>query len=143
MAINVSFDSVEVGQVLPEFTRKTDFDNWNRFAAVNDEFISVHMDDEMAKLMGQPGAIGMGNLRWTYLLNALREWAGDEADIVSMTVQFRGTNLKKNDVLRTKAVVTEKKSEKNGRNLVVLDIDVLNQKNDEATTPGTATIALP
>jgi acyl dehydratase len=140
MAINVSFDSVEVGQVLPEFTRKTDFDNWNRFAAVNDEFISVHMDDEMAKLMGQPGVIGMGNLRWTYLLNALRDWAGDEADIVSMNVQFRGTNLK-NDVLRTKAVVSEKKTE-NGRNLVVLDIDVLNQ-NDEATTPGTATIALP
>ncbi len=140
MAINVSFDSLEVGQVVPAFTRKTDFDNWNRFAAVNDEFISVHMDDEVAKLMGQPGAIGMGNLRWTYLLNALREWAGDEADIISMNVQFRGTNLK-NDVLRTTAVVTEKKTE-NGRNLVVLDIDVLNQ-NDEATTPGTATIALP
>ena len=140
MAINVSFDSVEVGQQLPEFTRKTDFDNWNRFAAVNDEFISIHMDDEMARAMGQPGAIGMGNLRWTYLLNALREWAGDEAEIVNMNVQFRGTNLK-NDVLRTRAVVAEKKTE-NGRNLVVLDIDVLNQ-NDETTTPGQATIALP
>jgi acyl dehydratase len=140
MAINVSFDSVEVGQQLPEFTRKTDFDNWNRFAAVNDEFISIHMDDEMARAMGQPGAIGMGNLRWSYLLNALRDWAGDEAEILNMNVQFRGTNLK-NDVLRTRAVVAEKKTE-NGRNLVVLDIDVLNQ-NDEPTTPGQATIALP
>lgn len=140
MAINVSFDSVEVGQQLPEFTRKTDFDNWNRFAAVNDEFISIHMDDEMARAMGQPGAIGMGNLRWTYLLNALRDWAGDEAEIVNMNVQFRGTNLK-NDVLRTRAVVAEKKTE-NGRNLVVVDIDVLNQ-NEETTTPGQATIALP
>jgi acyl dehydratase len=140
MAINVSFDSVEVGQQLPEFTRKTDFDNWNRFAAVNDEFISIHMDDEMARAMGQSGAIGMGNLRWSYLLNALRDWAGDEAEIVNMNVQFRGTNLK-NDVLRTRAVVAEKKTE-NGRQLVVLDIDVLNQ-NDEPTTPGQATIALP
>ena len=140
MAINVSFDSVEVGQQLPEFTRKTDFDNWNRFAAVNDEFISIHMDDEMARAMGQPGAIGMGNLRWSYLLNALRDWAGDEAEILDMNVQFRGTNLK-NDVLRTRAVVAEKKTE-NGRKLVVLDIDALNQ-NDETTTPGHATIALP
>lgn len=140
MAINISFDGVEVGQQLPEFTRKTDFDNWNRFAAVNDEFISIHMDDEMARAMGQPGAIGMGNLRWTYLLNALRDWAGDEAEIVNMNVQFRGTNLK-NDVLRTRAVIAEKTTE-NGRNLVVLDIDVLNQ-NDETTTPGQATIALP
>jgi acyl dehydratase len=140
MTINVSFDSIEIGQQLPEFTRKTDFDNWNRFAAVNDEFISIHMDDEMARAMGQPGAIGMGNLRWSYLLNALRDWAGDEAEIVNMNVQFRGTNLK-NDVLRTRAVVAEKKTE-NGRKLVVLDIDVLNQ-NDEPTTPGQATIALP
>jgi hypothetical protein len=38
-------------------------------------------------------------------------------------------------------VVAEKKTE-NGRNLVVLDIDVLNQ-NDETTTPGQATITLP
>jgi acyl dehydratase len=140
MAINVSFDSITVGQELPEFSRKTDFDNWNRFAAVNDEFISVHMDDEMARAMGQPGAIGMGNLRWSYLLNALRDWAGDEAEIVEMSVQFRGTNLK-NDVLRTHAVVAEKNSE-NGKNFVVVNIDVLNQ-NDETTTPGRATIALP
>ena len=140
MAINVSYDNIEVGQELPVFTRKTDFDNWNRFAAVNDEFISVHMDDEMARAMGQPGAIGMGNLRWSYLLNALRDWAGDDAEIVEMSVQFRGTNLK-NDVLRTHAVVAEKKSE-NGKNFVVVNIDVLNQ-NDETTTPGRATIALP
>ena len=140
MAVNVSFDSIEVGDEIPAFTRKTDFDNWNRFAAVNDEFISIHMDDEMARAMGQPGAIGMGNLRWAYLLNALRDWAGDEAEILEVSVQFRGTNLK-NDILRTQAVVAEKKSE-NGKNFVVLNIDVLNQ-NDEPTTPGTATIALP
>ena len=140
MTNTATYDDIEVGQELPAFTRKTDFDNWNRFAAVNDEFISIHMDDELARAMGQPGAIGMGNLRWAYLLNALRDWAGDDADILELGVQFRGTNLK-NDVLRTHAVVTEKKTE-NGRNLVVLKIDVLNQ-NDEATTPGHAVIAFP
>lgn len=137
---SISFDEVKVGQELPAFARKTDFDNWNRFAAVNDEFISIHMDDEMARAMGQPGAIGMGNLRRAYLLNALRDWAGEDAEIVELGVQFRGTNLK-NDTLYTHAVVTEKKTE-HGKNLVVLDIDIRNQ-NDESTTPGHATIALP
>lgn len=137
---SISFDDIEVGQELPAFERTTDFDNWNRFAAVNDEFISIHMDDEMARMMGQPGAIGMGNLRWSYLLNAIRDWAGDEAEILDLGVQFRGTNLK-NDTLRTHAVVAEKKTD-NGRNLVVLTIDILNQ-NDESTTPGHATIAIP
>jgi acyl dehydratase len=137
---SISFDDITVGQELPAFTRKTDFDNWNRFAAVNDEFISIHMDDELARAMGQPGAIGMGNLRWSYLLNAIRDWAGEDAEITELGVQFRGTNLK-NDVLRTHAVVTDKKTV-DGRNLITLDVDILNQ-NDESTTPGHATIALP
>jgi acyl dehydratase len=137
---SISFDDVEVGQELPAFIRKTDFDNWNRFAAVNDEFISIHMDDELARAMGQSGAIGMGNLRWSYLLNAIRDWAGEDAEIRELGVQFRGTNLK-NDTLRTHAVVAEKKTT-GGQNFVVLNIDILNQ-NDETTTPGHATIALP
>jgi acyl dehydratase len=137
---SISFDDVEVGQELPAFIRKTDFDNWNRFAAVNDEFIPIHMDDELARAMGQSGAIGMGNLRWSYLLNAIRDWAGEDAEIRELGVQFRGTNLK-NDTLRTHAVVAEKKTT-GGQNFVVLNIDILNQ-NDETTTPGHATIALP
>jgi acyl dehydratase len=140
MAEQLYWEDVNIGDEVPPFSRTTGFMNWNRFAAVNDEFISIHMDDEMARAMGQPGAIGMGNLRWSYLLNALRDWAGEDAEIVELGVQFRGTNLK-NDTLSTHAVVTEKKTE-HGKNLVVLDIDIHNQ-NDESTTPGHATIALP
>jgi acyl dehydratase len=114
--------------------------HWNRFAAVNDEFIPMHMDDEAGRASGQAGAFGMGNLRWSYLLNALRDWAGDEADVRELSVQFRAIN-NKDDVLRTHAVVTEKRQE-NGDNLVVLEVDVLNQK-DEKTTPGRAVVALP
>jgi acyl dehydratase len=140
MTINVHFEDVEVGQEIPAFSRRTDFAHWNRFAAVNDEFIPIHMDDEAAKAMGQNGAFGMGNLRWTYLLNALRDWAGDEADIRELSVQFRAIN-KKNDVLDTRCVVAEKKRE-GGEGVVVLDVDVRNQ-NDEKTTPGRAVVVLP
>jgi acyl dehydratase len=140
MTINVYFEDVEVGQELPSFERQTNMMHWNRFAAVNDEFIPMHMDDEAGRASGQAGAFGMGNLRWSYLLNALRDWAGDEADIRELSVQFRAIN-NKDDVLRTHAVVTEKKQE-NGDNLVVLEVDVLNQK-DEKTTPGRAIVALP
>ena len=104
MAINVYFEDVEVGQEIPAFVRQTDLMHWNRFAAVNDEFIPIHMDDEAGRAAGQAGAFGMGNLRWSYLLNALREWAGDEADIRELGVQFRAIN-NKHDVLTTRAVV--------------------------------------
>jgi acyl dehydratase len=140
MTYNVYFEDVEIGQEIPAFERETDFMNWNRYAAVNEEFVYVHMDDEAGQAAGQGEAFGMGNLRWAYILNALREWAGDEAEIRDLSLQFRAINHK-HDELRTTGVVTDKKQE-NGENLVLLDINVLNQK-DEKTAPGRAVVVLP
>ena len=41
MAYNVYFEDVTVGDELPAWSRKTDFMNWNRYAAVNDEFVAA------------------------------------------------------------------------------------------------------
>ncbi|MDQ1424418.1 MAG: hypothetical protein QOD72_1916, partial [Acidimicrobiaceae bacterium] len=127
------FEDVEVGDEIPPFQRETDLMHWNRYAAVNDEFVYIHMDDEAGKAAGQGGAFGMGNLRWAYVLNSLRAWAGDEADVRQLELQFRAVNHK-GDVLRTSGKVTEKKQE-DGEHLVVVEINVLNQ-NDEKTAPG-------
>ena len=94
MANNVYFEDVEIGQEIPAFERETDFMNWNRYAAVNEEFVYVHMDDEAGQAAGQGAAFGMGNLRWAYVLNALRDWAGDEAQIRELSLQFRAINHK-------------------------------------------------
>ena len=131
---------VEVGQALPPFVREAGFEAWNRYAAVNDEFVYIHMDDEAGKAAGQGAAFGMGNLRWAYALNALRDWAGDEAEIRELSLQFRAIN-RKDDVLRATGVITDKKQE-NGENLVLLDINVLNQ-DDQKTAPGRAIVVLP
>ena len=140
MAYNVYFEDVEVGQEIPAFERKTDFMHWNRYAAVNEEFVYVHMDDEAGKAAGQGAAFGMGNLRWAYVLNALRAWIGDEAEIRELGMQFRAINHK-NDVLTTSGVVSEK-YQKDGENLVRLDINVLNQDGAK-TAPGHAVVSLP
>lgn len=85
---------VSVGDELPPFTRETGFANWNRYAAVNDEFVPIHMDDEAGREAGHPTAIGMGNLQWTYLHNLLRGWLGGQGRIVRVEGQFRGLNTK-------------------------------------------------
>jgi acyl dehydratase len=140
MAYNVYFEDVEIGQEVPVFTRETDLMNWNRYAAVNDEFLYIHMDDDGGKAAGQGAAFGMGNLRWAYVLNALRAWIGDEAEVRELSLQFRAINHK-HDVLRTQGIVTDKK-QVDGENLVILDVNVLNQK-DEKTAPGRAVVVLP
>ena len=134
-----SFDEVREGQEIPTFQRVTDFMHWNRYAAVNDEFVYIHMDDEMAQKIGQPAAFGMGNLQASYLHNLLRQWVGDDGWIKKVSCQFRGMNFK-NDTITAKGTVV-KKYEQDGEKLVDLDIWTENQKG-EKLCPGKATVAL-
>ncbi len=141
MANNVYFEDVNVGDKLPEWSRKTDFMNWNRYAAVNDEFIYIHMDDEAGrKALNEQGAFGMGNLRYAYIVNALQAWIGDEAEVREIGCQFRAIN-QKNDVLTVVGTVTATEVV-DGEHRITLDIDVVNQKG-EPTCPGHAVVAVP
>jgi acyl dehydratase len=141
MTIKVRFDDVKVGDELPPWSRQTDFMHWNRYAAVNDEFVPFHMDDEAGRRAGnQQGAFGMGNLRYAYLANALRDWIGDEAEIREIGCQYRAIN-QKNDVLTVVGQVVEKETVE-GENRVKLTINVMNLAG-EATCPGHAVVVLP
>jgi acyl dehydratase len=141
MPVNVYFEDVNVGDEIPAWSRKTDFMNWNRYAAVNDEFVYIHMDDEVGRAaLNERGAFGMGNLRYNYMLNALRDWIGDEAEVREVGVQYRAIN-QKNDVLTVTGKVTDKKVE-DGENRVYLEMNVVNQ-DGQPTCPGHAVLALP
>jgi acyl dehydratase len=132
---------VEVGEELPAFSRRTSFANWNRFAAVNDEFIGVHMDDEAGRAAGnEAGAFGMGNLRLSYLMNMVRSWRGGRASIRSVEVRYLELN-QKDDVLTTlgRVVAVEVVSDVVR---VELDVDVRNQ-HGRSTAPGRVVVELP
>ncbi len=80
---------------VPPFVRTTGLANWNRYAAVNDEFIDIHMDPDAAKAVGMPDVFGMGNLRIAYLHNLLHDWLGREGRHRRRSrCEFRGLNLK-------------------------------------------------
>lgn len=81
--------TVTVGQSLTPFVRESGFAYWNRYAAVNDEFIPIHMYDEAGQEAGYPTAFGMGNLTWAYLHLALHSWFGPTARIGKVSAQFR------------------------------------------------------
>ena len=134
------FEEVETGELLPTHQRRTDLMNWNRFAAVNDEFVHVHMDDEAAKARGDKGVLGMGNLRLAYMHCLLRNWMGDDGLVRRVSIQHRGINYK-NDTLTTNGQVIGKRVE-DGEHLVDVHLWVENQAG-ENTDIGQATIALP
>jgi hypothetical protein len=132
---------VTVGQQLTPFSREAGFPAWNRYAAVNDEFIPIHMDDTAGKEAGYSGAFGMGNLQWAYLHVLLREFlAGSGGRIVKLQCQFRGAS-EQHHTVTAKGVVTAVREE-GGERLV--DLDVWTEIEDGTKlAPGTATVSIP
>jgi hypothetical protein len=121
------------------FCRTTAIDHWNRYAAVNDEFIDVHMSDDAARRAGQRGIFGMGNLRVAYLHNMLHDWLGGGGDIAAFTCQFRRLNFE-HDTLTAHARVAGVHQDDG---LVAADIEVgVTNQDDEETTPGSARVVL-
>ena len=139
--MTVRFEDIQVGDSMPSWSRKTSFAEWNRYAAVNDEFVPFHMDDEAGRRAGnEPGAFGMGNLRYAYIVNALHDWIGDDGVVREVGCQYRAINQKE-DTLTVVGEVTEK-SEADGEQRVRLTVNVVNQ-DGLATCPGHAVIVLP
>jgi acyl dehydratase len=131
--------NVEVGQELPPFVRETGFPVWNRFAAVNDEFVPIHMDDEAGKAAGMPGAFGMGNLQWAYLHNVVRDWLGDDGTILTMQCQFRAVN-NKGQTVTARGRVAAVREEADG---IHVDIDVWTEdQNGSQLAPGRCSVLL-
>lgn len=80
------------GASLGAWSRETGLGTWNRFAAVNNEFVPIHMDAEAGRAAGMPGAFGQGNLLVSYLHAAVRDWMGDSGRILEVSAQFRKPN---------------------------------------------------
>jgi len=132
--------ALAVGQEIPNVERETGFANWNRYAAVNDEFVPIHMDDDAGREAGYASAFGMGNLQWSYLHTVLRRWLGDDGQIIRVACQFRGPNLKGQTVTARGRITALRPA---GARLEV-DLDVWTENQDgEAMAPGTATVSLP
>ncbi|MYE11924.1 MAG: hypothetical protein F4X99_09725 [Gammaproteobacteria bacterium] len=139
--MNLRFEDIQVGDSMPAWSRRTSFAEWNRYAAVNDEFVPFHMDDEAGRRAGnEQGAFGMGNLRYAYIVNALHDWIGDEGTVREVGCQYRAINQKE-DTLTVVGEVTDKTVEE-GEQRARLAVNVLNQ-DGLATCPGHAVIVLP
>ena len=140
MTVKVYFEDISVGDEMPSWSRQTNFMQWNRYAAVNDEFVPIHMDDDAGRATGYPSAFGMGNLQWAYLHNLLRQWIGDEGDILSLNCQFRAANTK-GQIVTARGTVTAVRDNGNRR---IVDLDVWTENQDgNPLAPGNATVSFP
>jgi acyl dehydratase len=127
------------GYDVPTFVRTAGFHNWNRYAAVNSEFVDIHMDDGAGRRAGYPGAIGMGNLTIAWFHAMLAAWLGLDGRVVEFSGQFRSPALQ-GDTITCRARITDVWDE-GGPTRVALDLSATNQRGD-TLMPGKATVEL-
>jgi acyl dehydratase len=140
MALNSVPSDAAVGDTLPEFTRETGLHNWNRYAAVNYEFVPIHMDDEAGRAAGYPSAFGMGNLQVSYLHNLVRDWLDGRGRIVALSCQFRGPNLK-GQTVTARGVVDSVSQVEGAEGAVSAELTIWTQTQDGTKlAPGKATV---
>ena len=132
--------TVAIGQEIPTFERDAGFHAWNRYAAVNEEFVPIHMDDDAGRRAGNPGAFGMGNLQVAYLHALLRQWIGEDGRIVSVSCQLRAPSLRgPRTIARGRVAAVQA-----GVGETTVDLEVWTETEDGTVlAPGTATVALP
>jgi acyl dehydratase len=129
----------KAGDAIPVFQRTTGLAEWNRYAAVNDEFVPIHMDDEAGRAAGFPGAIGMGRLQWSYLHSMLRDWLPPGGRIVAIRAQLRAPN-RKGSTITAHGIVTAVHTEAGIRRI---DLDVwIEDEQGNRLAPGSATVEL-
>ena len=129
-----------VGAELPTLTWTAGLDIWNRFAAVNDEFIPIHMDDAAGRAAGYEGAFGMGYLQWSWVHDVLREFIGETGRIEKVQGSFRAPTLKGAAVTAGGRVAAVTILD----DRIVVDVDVWTQTSDgTAIFPGTGRVSFP
>jgi acyl dehydratase len=105
------------GAELPPMVRQTGFAHWNRYAAVNDEFVPIHMDDAAGREAGFPTAVGMGNLIWAYFHRLLRDGLGGAGRIEKISARYSQPNLR-DSTITIRAKVAEAVATADGTRVV-------------------------
>ena len=100
----------------------------------------VHWDEELARLVGTPGAYDYGPERCSWLTHHLTNWMGDAGWLRRATCKIRRHNPEGDTLFFDAKVVG--KSVEDGRHLVHLEQEAKNQ-DGELSVIGTATVELP
>ena len=136
----IDLTTIGAGTPVPPFSRRGTFATWTHFAAVNHEIADHHLDDEVARREGFPGAFAMAPLTFSYVQTMLREWVGEQGRIVAVDIRLRSPFLRG----RTLTATGEVRRVHRGGDEVLVEVDVW-ADDDHGTrlVQGSATVTVP
>lgn len=140
MADLLFFEDVREGDEVPSFTRTPSTQHLVMFGAATGDYYPIHFDKDFAQRSGLSGVIVQGRLKASFLMQMLRDWAGEQGRVKQIGVQHRGMDLPSNPI--TCSGIVTRKYVLGAEHCVECDIWVENGQGDR-TVKGTATVVLP
>jgi acyl dehydratase len=133
------FEDVQIGDELPALVKgPIQQIQLTRYAGASGDFNPIHQDPEFAQAAGMGGVFAHGMLSMGFVAQAVTDWAG-AGTVRRIGVRFAAlVRLKDTVTCRGRVVGT---SQKNGVNVVELEIWAENQTGDKVVT-GKATVAV-
>jgi acyl dehydratase len=135
----LQFKDLKVGEEAPTLTHTLGRTDLVKYAAASGDFNPMHTDEVAAKAAGQPSVFGHGMFSMGLLGTALTRFVG-VGNLTHYKVRFAKQTWP-GEELSTKVVVKGTRQE-GGRNLVDLDVRLLNADGEEKVV-GEATADVP
>ena len=130
MAAKIKFDSVRVGDEIPEYVvdgvTRPDF---VRYAGASGDFVPLHYDQTFVEAANIPTVFAQGMFTAGLLSHCLTDYVG-AGQVRKFKVRF-ATRVWPGDIVNCKGKITGKR-EANGEKLVDGDLEVTNQKGEAA-----------
>jgi acyl dehydratase len=137
------FEDLSVGQQIDTLSKgPLTTAHLMRWSAAMENWHKIHYDLPFATGHDKlPSLLINGSLKQQFILQLLKDWAGDTGWVWKVKFQFRAMNLV-GETLSMWAKVTGTRAIEGRYGLVDLDLGIVNGEGKEST-PGAATIALP
>lgn len=138
----MDFESVNVGDALPALSKgPLTSAHLMRWSAAMENWHKIHYDKVFAVEHDKlPGVLVNGTLKQQFIMQFLRDWAGERGWVWKVSFQFRAMNVE-GETLRMWGRVKEKRQTPE-YGLVELELGIVNGQ-DRESTPGAAVVALP
>lgn len=143
--MTLNFDSVTLGESLPEVKRHIDQDVIDRFAVASFDYNAIHIDPEWKRQVDLPGGestIAHGQMTMSFMTTLLTDWAYPVGGKITKIEAKYIRPVLPGDVITCKGIPSEKHFHGPGKNYVVVDIHAENQ-NKEKVAVGKAEVILP
>ena len=87
--MSVRLEELYVGDALPTLARTVTREDVRAYADASGDQNPLHQDDEVARMVGFSGIIAHGMFTMGHLGACVAAWAGDPANVLRLSAQFR------------------------------------------------------